>query len=79
MACLVNPALWVQIIVIIALVSIIRIIVPWLMGFFGFPAPVVQIINIVLWAGIAIAGVYLLVGLFGCMLGGGGLHVPTLR
>ena len=79
MACLVNPNLWINIIVIIALVSIIRILVPWLVGFFGFPTPGVQIINIVLWAVIAIAGVYLLVALFGCLLGGGGLHLPNYR
>jgi len=80
MSCLVNPSLWVNIILIIALVSIIRIIVPWLVGFFGFPAPIVQIINVVLWAVIAIAGIYLLFELLGCVFGGaGGLHMPSIR
>jgi len=80
MSCLVNPNLWIDIIVIIAMVAIVRVLVPWLVGFFALPAPIISIINIVLWAVIAIAGVYLLFDLLGCVFGGtGGLRLPTYR
>jgi len=68
--------LCVWLIIIIAVVSIINLLVPFLTGLIGFPV-VGQIINIVLWAFVAIMVVYIIFSLLGCLLGaGGGLHFP---
>jgi hypothetical protein len=75
MACFLNPSLWIYIIVLIALVSIIKIVFPWFVGFFQIPAPLGQILMIVMWAVIAIAGVYFLFQLFSCVFSGG---LPSL-
>ena len=66
--------IWV--IVIAAIVAVIRLLVPYLTSLIGFPI-IGRIIEIVLWAVVAIAVVYLIFGLLGCLLGsGGGLHLP---
>ena len=68
--------LCIWIIIVSAIVAIIRLFVPMLGGW-GLPSIVVQIINIVLWAVVAIAVVYFIFGLLSCLLGGaGGLHLP---
>lgn len=77
MACVLNPAFWVYLIVMIAMIMIIRIVVPWIVAFFGFPAPIPQVIMIVLWAVIASMGVFFLFGLLSCLFSGGGLAFPT--
>ena len=62
---------------VIAIVAIIRLLVPFLTGMIGIPI-VAQIINIVLWAVVAIMCVYIIFALIGCLLGGGGLlHFPS--
>jgi len=67
--------IWV--IVIAAIVAVIRLLVPYLTSLIGFPI-IGRIIEIVLWAVVAIAVVYLIFGLLGCLLGsGGGLHLPS--
>jgi hypothetical protein len=43
-----NLIIWV--IVVIAIIAIIRILVPWLASIAGLPGPLVQVINIALWA-----------------------------
>lgn len=63
------------IIIVIALISILRVVVPWIVSFAGFPAPVVAIINIILWAVVAIACVYILFDIFACLFNGGGLSL----
>ena len=65
--------IWV--IVIAAIVAVIRLLVPYLTSLIGFPI-IGRIIEIVLWAVVAIAVVYLIFGLLGCLMGGGGLHLP---
>lgn len=68
--------LCVWLIVVVAVVTIIRLLVPFLTGLIGLPI-VGQIINIVLWAVVAIMCVYIVFELIGCLLGGGGmLHFP---
>jgi hypothetical protein len=81
MSCLTNPQLWISIIVLIAIVSIIKIVFPWAIGFFGIPAPLGQILMIIMWAVIAIAGVYFIIELFSCVFSGGlpSLGVPLHR
>ena len=67
--------IWV--IVIAAIVAVIRLLVPYLTSLIGFPI-ISRIIEIVLWAVVAIAVVYLIFGLLGCLMGsGGGLHLPS--
>ena len=78
MSCILNPAFWVYLIVMIAMIMIIRIVIPWIIAFFGFPAPIPQVIMIVLWAVIACMGVYFLFGLLSCLFSSGaGLSFPT--
>jgi hypothetical protein len=68
--------LCVWLIMVFAVVAIIRLLVPFLTGMIGIPV-VAQIINIILWAVVAIMCVYIIFTLIGCLLGGGGLiHFP---
>jgi hypothetical protein len=60
------------IIEVIALIMIIRLVLPWAVSFFALPGIVVSIINVVLWAIIAIVGVIIIFDLFSCILGSGG-------
>jgi hypothetical protein len=74
MACFTSPDFWVYLIMLIGGIVIIRIVIPWVISFFGFPDPIGRVLMIVLWIVIACAGVYFLFALFGCF---GGLHAPT--
>jgi hypothetical protein len=77
MAWIEQLCIW--LIMVISVVAIIRLLVPYLTGLIGVPI-VAQIINIVLWAVVAIMCVYIIFALIGCLLGGGGiLHFPTGR
>jgi hypothetical protein len=69
--------LCIWLIVVIAIVSIIRLLVPYLMSLIGIPL-VAEIINIVLWAVVAIMCVYIIFALISCLLGAGGglMHFP---
>ena len=77
MSCVLNPALWVYLIVMIGMIMIIRIVIPWFISFFAFTAPIGQVIMIILWIVIACMGVYFLFGLLSC-LGSGGFSFPTV-
>lgn len=78
MACILNPAFWVYLIVLIGGVAIMRIVIPWIIAFFQLPAPVAQVLMIILWIVIACAGVYFLFGLLSCLFSGGGsLGMPA--
>lgn len=78
MACILNPAFWVYLIVMIAGIMIMKIVVPWIVTFFELPATVAQIVMIVLWAVIACMGVYFLFGLLSCLFStGASLSFPT--
>lgn len=63
--------LCVWLVIVAAVVAIIRLVVPALVGWIGFPI-VGQIINIVLWAVVAILCIYIIFGLLSCLLGAGG-------
>ena len=76
MACVLNPALWVYLIVMIGGIGIAKILIPWAIGFFELPAPLAQILMIVFWIVIACAGIYFLFSLLGCFFSGG-LSLPT--
>lgn len=70
--------LCIWLIVVVAVVAIIRLLVPYLTSLIGVPI-VAQIINIVLWAVVAIMCVYIIFALISCLLGGGGLGFPRFR
>jgi hypothetical protein len=67
MACVTNPQFWIYLIVVIGAITIIRILIPWFISFFGFPAPMPQVMMVVMWVLIACFGVYLLFMLIGCV------------
>lgn len=71
----------VWLIIVCAVVAIIRLLVPLLVGVLepllgGVAGTIGQIINIILYAFIAIVVVYFVFGLISCLLGAGGLHFP---
>jgi hypothetical protein len=68
--------LCIWLIIVIAIVSIIKLLVPFLTGMIGIPV-VAQIINIVLWAVVAIMCVYIIFALISCLIGG--MHFPVPR
>ena len=67
--------LCIYIVVAIAFISILRIVIPWLVSWAGLPSPVVQIINIVIWAIVCIIVIYIIFDLLGCMFYGGSLRI----
>lgn len=69
--------LCIWLIMVIAVVSIIRLLVPYLTGLIGIPI-VAQIINIVLWAVVACMAVYIIFALISCLIGGG-MHLGLAR
>lgn len=68
--------LCIWLIVVIAVVSIIRLLVPYLTGLIGIPL-VAQIVNIVLWAVVACMAVYIIFALISCLIGG--MHLGLAR
>lgn len=65
----------IQLVVIAAIVAILRLVVPTLVGWIGIPM-VGQVINIVLWAVLAIFAIYIIFGLLSCLLGAGHMTAP---
>ena len=66
--------LCIYIVIVVAIWSIIKLLLPYVTQF--LPAIVVQIIQIVLWAVIAIICIYIIFGLLSCLLGGAGGLFP---
>jgi hypothetical protein len=68
--------LLVWLIIVIAIVAIIRLLVPFLDSLSGFPI-VGRILEIILWTVAAIVVLYVIFALLSCLLGSsGGLHFP---
>jgi hypothetical protein len=68
--------LLVWLIIVVAVVAVIKLLIPFLDGLTGFPI-VGQIISILLWAIVAIMILYVIFGLLSCLVGSGpGLHLP---
>lgn len=60
-----------------AIYAIIRLVIPAVLANFGGPGTLLgQAINIILWAVLLIAVLYIIWGLVECLLGSGGLHMP---
>lgn len=67
-------------VVIGAVYAIIKLVVPFVLSQLGGPGSLLaQVINIVLWAVMAILVLYLIWDLVECLLGSGGLSRPRLR
>ena len=69
--------LCVWIVIVIALISILRLVIPWIASWASLPSIVISIINIVVWAVICIAALYVIFALLSCVFGGGmglGMH-----
>ena len=65
--------LFIYVIVVGAIIAIIRLLLPIVFAKLGGPGNVIgQVINIILWAIIAIFVVYICFALISCLLGGGG-------
>ena len=63
-------------VVIIAIVAVIRLLIPYIDDLTRKPI-IGRILEIVLWLIVAVAVIYLIFALLGCLLGtGGGLHLP---
>lgn len=66
----------VWLVVLAAVIAIIRLLVPWITSMFGLPV-VGQILNIILWAIVAIAVIYICFDLISCLLNfSDGLRLP---
>lgn len=63
--------LCVWIVIVIALVSILRAVIPWIESWAGLPSIVITVLNIVIWAVIAIAALYIIFGILSCVFSGG--------
>ena len=68
-------------VVIGAIYAIIKLVIPAVMANFGGPGTLLaQVINIVMWAILLIAVLYIIWGLVACLAGGaGGLGLPSLH
>lgn len=60
-----------------AVVAILRLLIPWVLGVVGIPV-VGQAVNIILWAVVIIYVIYIVFALLGCLAGGGGLSFPAM-
>ena len=57
-----------------AVIAIIRLVVPWVLGQVGIPL-LAQAINIILWAVVAIFVIYIIFALLSCLIGMGGISL----
>jgi hypothetical protein len=63
----------IDLVIIVALVTILRLFVPWLLGQLGIGGGIImQIINIVIWAIVLIFVIIIVFALISCLLGAGG-------
>lgn len=69
LAWLLQLCVW--IVIVVALISILRIVIPWVASWAGFPAPVLAILNIIIWAIVCIVALYIIFDLLACLFGGG--------
>jgi len=61
-----------------AVIAILRLVIPWVIGQLGIPL-VGAVLNIVLWAVVAIFVIYICFALISCLIGGGGFSLLPHR
>ncbi len=66
-------SLCIWLVCVIALVAIIRLLVPLILSWVALPAVVVQIINILLWVAVAVLVIRLIFPLIECLFNGAGM------
>lgn len=78
LAWLMQLCIW--IVIVVAIWRIFALVLPWLTAQIGIPF-IVSVIQIVIWAVIAIMCIYVIFMLLSCLLGAGGglLHFPVSR
>lgn len=65
-------SLLINIIIVVAVVAILRLLIPWVFSMLGVDGGILlQIINIVVWAIVAIFVIYVAFALISCLIGGG--------
>ena len=66
--------LLIWIVIVVAIVAILRLVLPWLFAQLGVDAGIIMaIINVFVWAVVALFVIYVAFALISCLLGGGGL------
>jgi hypothetical protein len=69
----------IMLVVFLAVFAILKVLIPWVISMAGvaIPGPVMQIINIFIWALIAIAVIYFAFMVISCLMSmSGGIHLP---
>jgi hypothetical protein len=62
--------LLINIVILAVVIGVLRILIPWVLGLLGVDTgPLMQIINLILWAIVIIWVIYFVFGLLGCMGG----------
>jgi len=65
--------LLIWLVVVVAVVALLRLLLPWLMSMLGVEAGILmRAIDIFVWAVVAIFVIYVIFALISCLLGGGG-------
>jgi hypothetical protein len=65
--------LLIWVVIVVAVVALLKLLLPWLLGQMGVDAGIIlQAINIVVWAFVAIVVIYVVFALISCLLGAGG-------
>jgi hypothetical protein len=68
----------VWLVIVFAIVAILRLVIPWVLSIIGAEGGIiVQILNIALWAFIAIVIIYFAFSIISCLAGG--LHLPQIQ
>lgn len=68
--------LLIWLVIVFAVIAILRLLVPWVFSILGAnTGPLLPIINIVVWAVIAIFVIYIAFALIACLLGSGALSL----
>ena len=63
--------LLINIVILAVVIGVLRILIPWVLGLLGVDTgPLMQIINLILWAIVIIWVIYFVFGLLSCMGGG---------
>ena len=68
--------LLIWLVMVAAIVAILRLLIPWVTSI-TFPI-IGQVLEIILWAVLAIIAIYIIFALLSCLIGAGGFHFPAL-